>query len=126
MINTFLRLKYYILAAFIFLLTVQGCSHKAANPVLNYIKNSQLTFSNRMQRDVVKAAMLDILTLDKKYLVEMRYKDSNGNDSAWNLQQVVQYYFVPKKPGVSLGDDFYSDVKSDSVMVEIGRLYMKY
>jgi hypothetical protein len=126
MIKTILNWKYYIIVIFIFFFTIQGCSHKTANPVLNYIKNSQLTFSNKMQRDVVKEAMLDILTLDEKYLVDMRYKDSNGNDSAWNLQQVVQFYFVPNKPGVSLGDDFYSDVKDDSVMVEIGRLYMKY
>lgn len=126
MIKTILNRKYYILIIFVYFFIVQGCSHKAANPVLNYINNSQLTFSNKMQRDVVKEAMLDILTLDEKYLVDKRYKDSNGNDSAWNLQQVVQYYFVPKKPGVSLGDDFYSDVKADSVMVEIGRLYMKY
>jgi hypothetical protein len=118
--------KYYVLAILFSFFIIQGCSSKNANPVLHYIKNSQLTFSNKMQRDVVKEAMLDILTLDEKYLVDMRYKDSNGNDSAWNLQQVVQFYFVPNKPGVSLGDDFYSDVKDDSVMVEIGRLYMKY
>lgn len=118
--------KFYILIISIFIFSLQGCSQKTANPVLHYIKNSQLTFSNKMQRDVVKAAMLDILTLDTKYLEEMKYKDSNGKDSTWNLRQVVQFYFVPNKPGVSLGNDFYSDVKDDSVMVEIGKLYMKY
>jgi len=126
MIKTILNRKYYILTIFIFFLIIQGCAHKNANPVLSYIKNSQLTFSNKMQRDVVKEAMLDILTLDKKYLVERRYEDANGQDSTWDLRQVVQNYFVPNKPGVSLGDDFYSDVKADSVMVEIGKLYMKY
>ena len=126
MIKTIFNRKYYILFIFIFYFIIQGCSHKAANPVLKYIKNSQITFSNKMQRDVVKEAMFDILTLDKNYLEERRYKDSNGRDSTWDLRQVVQNYFVPNKPGVSLGDDFYSDVKADSVMVEIGRLYMKY
>lgn len=118
--------KYYIPAILIIILTFQGCEHKGPNPVLGYIKNSQLKFSNKMQRDVVKGAMYDILTLDKEYLEERRYKDSEGNDNKWDLRQVVQNYFVPNKPGYSLGDDFYTDVKSDSVMVEIANLYMKY
>ena len=122
----FLSRKYYIPVILIVILIFQGCGHKGPNPVLGYIKNSQLKFSNKMQRDVVKEAMYDILTLDKGYLEDRRYKDSEGNDNKWDLRQVVQNYFVPKKPGYSLGDDFYTDVKADSVMVEIANLYMKY
>jgi len=126
MTEIFLVRKNYLLAIFSLILIFQGCEHKGPNPVLGYIKHSQLKFSNKMQRDVVKEAMLDILTLDKEYLEDRRYKDSEGNENKWDLRQVVQNYFVPNKPGYSLGDDFYSDVKADSVMVEIGKLYMKY
>lgn len=126
MTEFFLSRKNYILVIFSLIFILQGCEHKKPNPVLGYIKNSQLKFSNKMQRDVVKEAMLDILTLDKEYLEDRRYKDSEGNDNKWDLRQIVQNYFVLNEPGHSLGDNFYSDVKADSVMVEIGKLYMKY
>lgn len=105
----------------------QGCQKKSGpNPVLEYLNNSQLKFDNKVQRDNVKEAMMDILTLDKQYLEERRYKDFDGTEGKWDLKMLIENHFIPNKPGLTLGDDFYSDVKSDSVMVFFGKLYMIY
>jgi hypothetical protein len=118
--------KYCLLLIICSLFLIQGCQKNKPNTVLQYVKNSQLTFYNKMQRDVVKEAMYDIMTLDKADLKERRYKDSTGVENAWDVRRVIQTYFVPRKPGLTLGDDFYSEVKADSVMIEMGRLYMVY
>jgi hypothetical protein len=116
----------YLLFIISLIFLLQSCQKNKPNSVLQYVKNSQITFYNKMQRDVVKEAMYDIMTIDKADLKEIRYKDSTGVDNAWDLRRVIQTYFVPMKPGLTLGDDFYSEVKADSVMVEIGKLYMVY
>ncbi len=109
------------------LLVVQGCQKKTGpNPVLEYLNNSQLKFDNKVQRDNVKEAMMDILTLDKLYLEEKKYKDLEGNEGKWDLKTLIENHFIPNKPGLTLGDNFYDDVKSDSVMVYFGKLYMVY
>jgi len=118
---------FSLLVILTFFFALQSCQKKSvSNPVLDYLKNSQLKFDNKVQRDNVKEAMMDILTLDKQYLEDKRYKDYEGNESMWDLKTVVEKHFIPNKPGLSLGSNFYDDVKSDSVMVFIGALYMKY
>lgn len=117
----------FIFSLLVSLFAFQGCQEKpGSNPVLEYFKNSQLKFDNKMQRDNVLEAMMDILTLEKQYLEERRYKDKEGNEGKWDLKTLVENHFIPNKPGVTLGNNFYDDVKSDSVMVIIGKLYMIY
>ncbi len=118
--------KFYLFLFITIFLALSGCERKVANPVLEYVKNSQLQFSNKVQRDDIKAAMYDILTLDKKFLEEQKYRDSSGTEGQWDLKKMMTVYFVPSKPGLTLGDDFYTDVKADSVMVEVAKIYMKY
>jgi hypothetical protein len=116
----------YILLFSILSVLITGCEKKGPNPVLDYVKNSQLRFSNKVQRDDIKGALYDILTLDKKYLEEQKYRDSSGTDGKWDLKQLMSTYFVPVKPGLTLGNNFYDDVKADSVMVEVAKIYMRY
>lgn len=118
--------KFYVFIFLILILVLTGCEKKGPNPVLDYLKNSQLKFSNKVQRDDIKGALYDILTLDKKYLQEQRYRDSSGTESKWDLKQLMGTYFIPTKSGVTLGNNFYDDVKADSVMIEVGRIYMRY
>jgi hypothetical protein len=120
-------LPFYLLIILGFLFVFQGCQKKSNyNHVLEYLNNSQLKFDNKIQRDNVKEAMMDILTLDKQYLEERKYKDLEGSEGKWDLKMVIENHFIPNKPGLTLGDNFYDDVKSDSVMVYFGKLYMKY
>ena len=118
--------KIYLFFFLILFIGISGCEKKGANPVLDYVKNSQLKFSNKVQRDDIKGALYDILTLDKKYLEQQKYRDSSGTEGQWDLKKLMSNYFVPTKPGLTLGNNFYEDVKADSVMVEVARIYSKY
>jgi hypothetical protein len=102
----------------LFMILLSGCGKpKGPNPVLYYMKNSNLTYDNKMQRDNIFDAMKDILYLSKDDLKMRRYKDASGYDHKWDLKTLVIFHFKPKQPGLpSLDDDdFYDYVKEDSV-----------
>jgi hypothetical protein len=63
----------------------------------------------------------DALTLSEKELEVKKYKDYQGLEAQWDLRTVFEKYFVPEKP-VSLGDNFYHDIKSEGFQAKIKKI----
>ena len=122
------NIKFTIIFSSLFLLIFfnEGCGHKGGNPVLNYLQNSELKFSNKTQRDNIMEAARDILLISVDDLKKRRYKDYDGNEGQWDLQTLLTKHFVPKKQGLAWGDDFYNDVKQDSVQSIFSSILAKY
>jgi hypothetical protein len=104
-----------ILLIIIFSIFFSPCNNQSGNPVYNYLKNSDLKFENKIQRDNILRACNDALKLSSADLEEMKYQDDSGNDYQWTLQTLFNKHFIPKKEGLSWGNDFYHDIKQDSV-----------
>ena len=119
--------KYLILVLFITAICLQtGCGKKGGNPVADYLRNSQLTYSNKQQRDVVMLAARDVSMLSSSDLKKEKYTDDSGNEHSWDLQTLFDHRFVPKKSGLSWGSDFYTDVKADSVLMVMSYILTTY
>lgn len=122
-----MKLKYFfILCTTVFILFSPGCGKKGGNPVVNYLNNSELKYDNKMKRDVVMQAARDVTMLSSDDLKNERYTDDNGKERQWNLQQLFTQRFIPKKSGLTWGDDFYHDVKADSVLAIMGYILVTY
>ncbi|MFI5144892.1 MAG: hypothetical protein ACHQJ4_04790 [Ignavibacteria bacterium] len=119
--------KYLILILFLTGISLNtGCGRKGGNPVADYMRNSQLTYSNKQQRDVVMLAARDVTMLSSDDLKKERYTDDSGNEHRWDLQTLFTNRFVPKKSNLSWGNDFYKDVKADSVLMVMSYILTSY
>ncbi len=116
----------YFLTILLSVFLISSCGKKGGNPVLNYLDNSELKYSNKMQRDVVMLAARDVTMLSSDDLKKERYKDDDGNEAQWDLQTLFTRRFIPKKQSLSWGDDFYHDVKADSVLGVMGYILITY
>lgn len=107
-----------VLFSLLFVILLSGCGkQKGPNPVNYYMRNSDLTYENKIQRDNIFAAMKDIINLSKEDLKMRRYPDASGIDAKWDLKTLIVYYWKPKSPNLPVlnDDDFYNYVKDDSV-----------
>jgi hypothetical protein len=121
------NLNKILLSLFLLFIIIAGCTkEKGPNPVLEYVQNSELTYDNKMQRDNIFAAMKDIVALSSDDLEKMRYKDDSGNDNKWDLKQVFNRHFKPKKQGLTWGDNFYEDVKDPQIQVLAAHILKTY
>jgi hypothetical protein len=103
-----------------------GCSKKGGNPVLYYLKNSELKYDNKMQRDNIIRACTDAIMYAPEDLKKKRYKDYEGNEDRWDLQTLLTKHFVPQKLNLTWGDNFYEDVKQDSVKAIFSYIIVSY
>jgi len=119
--------RYLILVLFITWISLYtGCGKKGGNPVADYLRNSTLTYGNKQQRDVVMLAARDVTMLSSDDLKKEKYTDDSGNERQWDLQTLFDHRFVPKKSNLSWGDDFYKDVKADSVLMVMSYILTSY
>ncbi len=116
----------YLLLFLLLIIFLDACNKNEVNPVLNFLKNSDLKFDNKIQRDNLMQAFRDIIMLSTDDLIKVRYKDYDGNENRWDLQTLFTKHFVPKKQGLTWGDHFYKDVKTDSVKAIISKFLITY
>lgn len=110
--------SFLILIALLTALT--GC-RKAENPVLEYFENVELQYEGKSQEENIIAALNDILNLSESELRTRKYKDYTDKDNQWDLPTLISSHFVPDK-GVTLGNKFYQDVKTDKVQKKIKQI----
>jgi hypothetical protein len=103
------------------LITLIGCK-KEKNSVLNYLENAELQYEGKLQEENIITALNDILKLSKEQLKTKKYKDYTGKENQWNLSTLIYRHFVPNKKNITLGDNFYCDIKSKEVQLEIGNI----
>ena len=98
-----------------------GCK-SSENPVLNYFSKAEIQYEDKAQEDNIIQALKDILTLSESELKERRYCDYTGKPGQWDLQTLILRHFVPDNTEKTLGKNFYRDVKTDEVQVEVKKL----
>lgn len=122
-----MKIKNLIIFLLIFFIVlVSACGKKGGNPVLNYLNNAQLKFDNKIERDNILKACNDGLKLSTSDLKEIKYKDDSGKEDQWSLQTLFNNHFIPDKPGLSWGNNFYEDLKQDSVQVILYKIIITY
>ena len=89
------------------------------NSVADYLREAQLQYEGEIQKDNIITALNDILNLSAEELMEKKYKDYTGKENQWDLATLIYRHFIPKSPGTTLGDDFFHDLKSAKVQVQV-------
>lgn len=102
--------------------TISACNHRE-NPVLNYFQDVELQYETDSQLINITAALNDLIKLPKEELAKKRYCDYTGKQDQWDLKQVLDHHFVPKR-AQTFGNDFYTDVK-DKEVVELATAILK-
>jgi len=97
------------------LIPVVSSCKEADNPVFLYMKDAELQYEGKIQKENIKIALKDILTLKPEQLKKKRYKDYKGKENQWDLPTLIGKHFVPRKKGLTVGKNFYEDVKSKKV-----------
>lgn len=105
----------YILIILCLIYSFYSCGNKGGNPVYNYLKNSELKYNNKTSRDNIIQASKDVIMLSPDDLKKIRYKDVEGSNEECDLQTLFTKHFIPNKPDLSWGNDFYNDIKQDSI-----------
>ena len=96
-----------------------GC---ATNSVANYLDNSEVQFAEETERATLVQAFNDALTLSAEELAARRYPDYQGNPRQWELRTLIERHVMPDAQGKSLGEDFYSDIKSPPAQERIRQI----
>jgi hypothetical protein len=91
-----------------------GCGQKA-NPVADYLLDSEVRCETEAQRCNICNALQDIILLTPAQLREKRYCNSAGTPDRWELPTLVRRHFVPARSEATLGTRFYRDVKAPEV-----------
>jgi hypothetical protein len=113
----------FLSAVFIITLaTVAMQCRKDSNPVFGYLNNAEVQCENGEQRATLKTAMNDILTLSGRELEMKRYRDYRGRENRWDLPTLLVRHFLPDDTSKTLGENFYTDVKSPEVTKLAGEL----
>jgi len=107
-------------AALCGLTVAMGCAARG-NAVLAYLDGAELQTNSDMQRENIRTALRDILTRPADELAVRRYADYTGKAGQWNLPTLLTRHFVPVRTGMTLGADFYRDVKADAVQALVRR-----
>ena len=83
------------------------------NRVVNFLNGAELQIETADQRDELKRALKDILSLRPEQLRDKRYANYRMEAGVWTLPKILTaYYFSPKPMMIDAGQ-FYTDVTSD-------------
>ncbi|MBN2029969.1 hypothetical protein JW824_06950 [bacterium] len=94
------------------------------NTLNNYLDDVELQFETN-QLENIKMALKDALTLSSEELESKRYEDYTGTPNQWDLRTLFEKHFMPDDPQKKLGENFYTDIKSEDVQNTIRHIYEK-
>jgi hypothetical protein len=95
------------------------------NYTTGYLKNSELQYETYLQKDILEGVFSDILKLPISKLKEKKYPDYTGSKDQWDISQVFLRYIVPDSLNKSLRENFYEELKTDTVQAIIQRMLDK-
>jgi hypothetical protein len=111
-----MRKPVFLLTSVLFILLMPAlCLADSSNPVLAYLRDAELQYEGEEQKENIRIALQDMITLDEKELAKRRYKDYQGQPDQWDLPTLIYRHFVPGGKVNSLGNNFFRDVTSDEV-----------
>ena len=95
------------------------------NPVAEYFEGAELQYEGEDQKENIVTSLNDILSLSEEELQQRRYKDYEGKENQWDLPTLIYRHFVPAWPGVTLGDDFFHDVKLEEAQKQVEQILIE-
>ena len=100
----------------ILILIMNSCQEdKKATQTYNYFCNAEIQYETDFQKNVIIEAINDLMKLDSIELKSKRYSNYNQKGEFWNITELINRYFVPGKEGMTLGDNFFFEVRDDEV-----------
>ena len=88
---------------------------KKATQTYNYFCNAEIQYETEFQKDVLIEAINDLIKLDSTQLKSKRYSNYNQEGEFWDITELINKYFVPEKNGITLGDNFFIEVRDKEV-----------
>ena len=113
---------YPALAVLIVLAALGSCQTASRNAVLDYLRDAEVQCEGAEQRETIRLALLEMLTLEGRELRSRRYKDYSGKPGQWDAPTLLYRHLVPAAGGRTLGDRFYRDIRSRAVRSRIREL----
>ena len=110
------------LIVIILIISMNSCQEdKKATQTYNYFCNAEIQYETDFQKKVIVEAINDLIKLDSTQLKSKRYSNYNQKGEFWNITELINKYFVPDKKGMTLGDNFFLEVRDKEVQDVLGK-----
>ena len=103
---------------------MDGCSMspEKKNQTARYFDEVEVQYENDIQKETIIQVLNDILSMPGEELRRKKYPNYVGEKDVWDLPKIIYGYFVADDSQKTLGDDLYSEVKTDEVQIKIKKL----
>ena len=93
--------------------------------VYEFFKNAELQYETQAQKESIITALDDILNLSllkEEELRNKKYPNYTGENEQWDLLTLLNRYFVPADQNITLGNNFYTQIKRKEVYEQIAEI----
>lgn len=92
------------------------------SPLESYLEGAEFQAEDEAQRKNFVQALNDALDLPPSQLQQRRYSDYQGHSGRWDLPTLFRKHLVPSRSGLSLGDNFFEELKQARVQKQLRAL----
>ena len=85
------------------------------NCLVEYLAQSEIQYETDKQKYNIINALNDILTLSIDELKNKKYPNYIGEENQWDLPTLISKYFIPVRKNLTLGDNFYTNIRRKEV-----------
>lgn len=106
------------------LIYMDGCSMfpEKERQTAKYFNGVEVQYENDIQKETIVQVLNDILNMSGEELRRKKYPNYVGEKDAWYLPKIIYSYFVTDDSQKTLGDNLYSEIKTDEVQIKIKKL----
>ncbi len=109
---------YFIVSSLIIIINSYKKDNDSTNTYL-YFRNAEMQYETEFQKEVIKKAINDMLSLNSLELKTQKYSNYTQKGEYWTITELIHKYFVPDNKSKSLGDRFYKEVNSEEVREQL-------
>ena len=92
-------------------------NNQAADEIYEFFLNAEIQYETEQQKESIITALNDILNFDLSVeeLKNKKYPDYTGKPNQWDLPTLINKYFVPADKNITLGKNFYNQLRKKRV-----------
>jgi len=112
-------------ALFLIAVILTACNSNQTDDTYKFFKNAELQYETQAQKESIITALDDILNLSLLKGEELRnkkYPNYTGEKEQWDLLTLLNRYFVPADQNITLGNNFYTQIKRKEVYEQIAEI----
>jgi hypothetical protein len=91
----------------------------SVNAVVDYFSGAEIQAETDAQRNELRKALTDMLTLPIDVLKQRRYAGFDGKPSARNLVEILSGHLVPTAPRALDAQAFFADLKAETAQAVV-------